>query len=150
MANVKPAMKQCGADHRTYFEHGCPSRFGFVAVIFLGAYILTYSPGMGSVPWIINSELYPLRFRGIGGGIAATACWTANLVVSQTYLTLTEVLGPGGTFLLYAGFAFLGLIAIYFLVPETRGKTFEQIEKMLQKGYRPKAFRKKEGKEIEM
>lgn len=93
---------------------------------------------MGTVPWIVNSEIYPLRYRGIGGGIAAVANWVSNLLVSETFLTLTEHLGSAGTFLLFAGFSLIGLVAIYFVVPETKGLAFEEVEKMLQKGIRSK------------
>lgn len=132
------AMKQaCHGQHRVYFTQGCPSKFGFLAVAVLGLYIITYSPGMGTVPWIVNSEIYPLRYRGICGGIGAVTLWCANLIVSETFLTLTEALGSAGTFLLYAGFSFIGLIFIFLLVPETKGLPIEDIEKMLEKGYRP-------------
>ncbi|XP_049399338.1 inositol transporter 4-like [Solanum stenotomum] len=130
----------CKAEKRVWYTKGCPSKFGFLAVVFLALYIIVYSPGMGTVPWIVNSEIYPLRFRGVGGGLAAVSNWTSNLIVSLTFLTLTEHLGSSGTFLLFAGFSFLGLIAIFFLVPETKGMQFEEVEKLLQKGYSP--FRK--------
>ncbi|XP_052202628.1 inositol transporter 4 [Diospyros lotus] len=127
----------CHAEHRTWYTQGCPSKFGFLAVVLLGAYIILYSPGMGTVPWIVNSEIYPLRYRGIGGGMAAVSNWVSNLIVSETFLTLTEALGSSGTFLLFAGFSLIGLIAIFFLVPETKGLQFEEVEKMLEKGFRP-------------
>ncbi|KAK3025331.1 hypothetical protein RJ639_043840 [Escallonia herrerae] len=131
----------CHAERRTWYTEGCPSKVGFLAVILLGMYIISYSPGMGTVPWIVNSEIYPLKYRGIGGGIAAVSNWCSNLIVSETFLTLTEALGSAGTFLLFAGFSFCGLVAIFFLVPETKGLQFEEVEKMLQHGYSP--FKKK-------
>nr|XP_043611426.1 inositol transporter 4-like [Erigeron canadensis] len=127
----------CKAQHRTWYTYGCPSKFGIFTVLFLGLYILSYAPGIGSVPWIVNSEIYPLRYRGTGGGIAAVSNWVSNLIISETFLTLTEVLGSAGTFLLFAGFSTLGLVAIFFLVPETKGLQFEEVEQMLEKGYRP-------------
>ncbi|KAH7837114.1 hypothetical protein Vadar_009766 [Vaccinium darrowii] len=127
----------CGAEHRVWYTKGCPSKIGGLAVALLGLYIVLYSPGMGTVPWIVNSEIYPLRYRGVGGGIAAVSNWCSNLIVSESFLTLTEAIGSGGTFLLFAGISFLGLIAIYFLVPETKGLPFEEVEKMLEKGFRP-------------
>lgn len=133
----------CGAEHRVWYTKGCPSKIGGLAVALLGLYIILYSPGMGTVPWIVNSEIYPLRYRGIGGGIAAVSNWTSNLLVSETFLTLTEAIGSAGTFMLFAGISCLGLIAIYFLVPETKGLPFEEVEKMLQKGYRPSICRSK-------
>ncbi|KAF3641025.1 Inositol transporter 4 [Capsicum annuum] len=147
IAKTDALQGACKAEKRVWYTKGCPSKFGFLAVVFLGLYIIVYSPGMGTVPWIVNSEIYPLRFRGVGGGIAAVSNWTSNLIVSLTFLTLTEHLGSSGTFLLFAGFSFLGLIAIFFLVPETKGLQFEEVEKMLQKTYSP--FRKnKATKEI--
>ncbi|CAI9765800.1 unnamed protein product [Fraxinus pennsylvanica] len=53
---------------------------------------------------------------------------------------ITEALGSAGTFLLFAGFSSIGLVAIFILVPETKGMQFEEVEKLLQKGYSP--FRK--------
>ncbi|KAK4483328.1 hypothetical protein RD792_010514 [Penstemon davidsonii] len=137
----------CRAANRTWYTNGCPSKVGFLAVIFLGLYIIVYSPGMGTVPWIVNSEIYPLKYRGLGGGIAAVSNWSSNLIVSETFLTLTEHLGSSGTFLLFAGFSLVGLVFIFFLVPETKGLQFEEVEKMLEKGYSP--FKKKNKKSLE-
>lgn len=125
---------QCKANQGTWYTSGCPTKFGIFAILLLGLYIIAYSPGMGTVPWIVNSEIYPLRYRGIGGGIAAVANWVSNLLVSLTFLTLTEHMGSSGTFLLFAGFSFAGLVAIYFLVPETKGLAFEEVEEMLRLG----------------
>ncbi|KAJ0946816.1 putative major facilitator, sugar transporter, major facilitator superfamily [Helianthus annuus] len=130
----------CRAQHRTWYTYGCPSKFGIFTVLLLGLYILCYAPGIGTVPWIVNSEIYPLRYRGTGGGIAAVSNWVSNLVISETFLTLTETLGSSGTFLLFAGFSTVGLVAIFFLVPETKGMHFEEVEKMLEKGYRPRLW----------
>ncbi|EYU27683.1 hypothetical protein ABFS82_13G134000 [Erythranthe guttata] len=138
LAATDEIRAMCRGEKRTWYTKGCPSKFGFFTVMLLGMYIISYSPGMGTVPWIVNSEIYPLRYRGIGGGIAAVSNWVSNLIVSETFLTLTETLGSAGTFLLFAGFSTIGLIAIYFVVPETKGLQFEEVEKMLEKGFRPR------------
>ncbi|KAI4298786.1 hypothetical protein L6164_032304 [Bauhinia variegata] len=137
LAGEKEVRGVCRAKSRVWFSQGCPSRIGMLAVAILGIYIIMYSPGMGTIPWILNSEIYPLRFRGIGGGIAAVANWTSNLIVSESFLSIIKALGAAGTFLLFAGFSLVGLVAIFLLVPETKGLQFEEVEKMLQKGYRP-------------
>ncbi|KAH8485946.1 hypothetical protein H0E87_027399, partial [Populus deltoides] len=80
----KVVRGECRAENRVFFEKCCPSKFGFLAVILLGLYIISYSPGMGTVPWIVNSEIYPLRYRGVGGGIAAVSNWCSNLIVSES------------------------------------------------------------------
>ena len=96
---------------------------------------------MGTVPWIVNSEIYPLRYRGIGGGLAAVSNWISNLIVSVTFLSLTEALDSAGTFFLFAGFCIIGFIFIYRLVPETKGMQIEEVEQMLKTGYKPRLLR---------
>jgi MFS transporter, SP family, solute carrier family 2 (myo-inositol transporter), member 13 len=123
----------CHAGHREWYIQGCPSNFGWLALIALAAYIISYSPGMGTVPWIVNSEIYPLRFRGLCGGIAAVSNWVSNLIVTQTFLSLTEALGTAPTFLLFCGVSAVALVFIFFLVPETKGLPFEEVEKMLER-----------------
>ncbi|KAF3592957.1 hypothetical protein DY000_02026664 [Brassica cretica] len=133
----------CHSKGRTYFKDGCPSKFGFLAIVFLGLYIVVYAPGMGTVPWIVNSEIYPLRYRGLGGGIAAVSNWVSNLIVSESFLSLTHALGSSGTFLLFAGFSTVGLFFIWLLVPETKGLQFEEVEKLLEAGYKPSLLRRR-------
>lgn len=140
MASSSDIRATCRGASRTWYSQGCPNKVGFLAVALLGLYIIVYSPGMGSCPWIVNSEIYPLRYRGTGGGIAAVSNWSSNLLVSETFLTLTKLLGSAGTFLLFACLSFVGLIFIFFLVPETKGLSFEEVEKLLENGFRPKLF----------
>ncbi|URD96445.1 Sugar transporter [Musa troglodytarum] len=127
----------CHANHREWYTRGCPSNFGWLALVALGAYIVSYSPGMGTVPWIVNSEIYPLRYRGLCGGLAAVANWVSNLIVTQSFLSLTEALGTAPTFLLFCGISAVAFVFIFLLVPETKGLPFEEVEKMLEsKDYR--------------
>lgn len=145
MANTEHLKGTCKANHGTWYTVGCPSKIGFLAIVLLAAYIISYSPGMGTVPWIVNSEIYPLKYRGLGGGIAAVSNWVSNLIVSETFLTINKELGSVGTFLLFAGCSFIGMVAIFLLVPETKGLQFEEVEKLLQEGYSP--FKKKKSVE---
>ena len=83
----------CQAEHRSYYTQGCPTKFGIYAILVMALYIISYAPGMGTVPWVVNSEIYPLRHRGFCSGTAAVANWTSNLIVSQTFLTLNTDIG---------------------------------------------------------
>ncbi|GMI91423.1 inositol transporter 4 [Hibiscus trionum] len=143
LAATTELEEACREQDRTFFKDGCPSKIGFVAIILLGLYIISFSPGMGTAPWIVNSEIYPLRYRGFGGGLAAMSNWISNLIISETFLTLTKALGTAGTFLLFAGFCVIGFLCIYVFVPETKGLPFEEVEKMLETGFKPKSFRRK-------
>ncbi|KAI4312509.1 hypothetical protein MLD38_037316 [Melastoma candidum] len=132
LASTEESETTCRKKGWLWFEDGCPSRYGILTIVILGLYIISYSPGIGTVPWVVNSEIYPLRHRGTCGGIAAVANWCTNLIVSETFLTSTGTLGSYATFLAFAGFSTVGLMGIYFLVPETRGLRFEDIERLLQ------------------
>ncbi|KAK3124449.1 hypothetical protein QOZ80_7BG0586680 [Eleusine coracana subsp. coracana] len=117
---------------RMWYTRGCPSAYGWVALVGLAMYIVFFSPGMGTVPWIVNSEIYPLRFRGKCGGAAATANWVANLAVAQSFLSLTEAIGAAWTFLIFGGLSVLALGFVLVCVPETKGLPIEEVEKMLE------------------
>nr|GMD40818.1 inositol transporter 4 [Ipomoea batatas] len=139
-SNNQPSSWSCySCVHQHATSHHCSFCFNKAGkvILLLGLFIISYAPGMGTLPWVVNSEIYPLRYRGVGGGIAAVANWVSNLVVSLTFLTLIEAIGTSGTFFLFAGCSVTGLVAIFFLVPETRGLQFEEVEKMLEKGYKP-------------
>nr|XP_004488282.1 probable inositol transporter 2 isoform X2 [Cicer arietinum] len=122
----------CGNEDRSWYTRGCPSNFGWIALIGLALYIIFFSPGMGTVPWVLNSEIYPLRYRGICGGIASTTVWVSNLVVSQSFLSLTEAIGPAWTFMLFGIIAIIAIFFVIVFVPETKGLPIEEVEKMLE------------------
>ncbi|XP_022158385.1 inositol transporter 1 [Momordica charantia] len=101
---------------------------GWLAVAGLALYIAFFAPGMGPVPWTVNSEIYPEAYRGVCGGMSATVNWVSNLIVAQTFLSLAEVAGTGPTFLILAGIAMLAVVFVVVYVPETQGLTFEEVE----------------------
>ncbi|CAJ2663967.1 unnamed protein product [Trifolium pratense] len=135
--------KQCGNENRAWYTKGCPSNFGWIALVGLGLYIIFFSPGMGTVPWVVNSEIYPLRYRGICGGIASTTVWVSNLVVSQSFLSLTEVIGPSWTFMIFGVISIAAIIFVIVFVPETKGVPIEEVEDMLEKRFVQIKFWKK-------
>lgn len=122
----------CHDESREWYTRGCPSKFGWLALVGLALYIIFFSPGMGTVPWIVNSEIYPLRFRGVCGGIAATANWISNLIVAQSFLSLTQAIGTSWTFLIFGVISVVALLFVLIYVPETKGLPIEEIEKMLE------------------
>ncbi|KAH9606922.1 hypothetical protein KSS87_009317 [Heliosperma pusillum] len=118
---------------RQWYTRGCPSKNGWLALIGLALYIIFFSPGMGTVPWVINSEIYPLRYRGVCGGIAATSNWISNLIVAQSFLSVAQAIGTAYTFMIFGIVAFFALFFVIIYVPETKGLPMEDIEKMLEK-----------------
>lgn len=111
----------------------CQGTLGYFAVAGLALYIAFFSPGMGPVPWAVNSEIYPEAYRGMCGGMSATVNWISNLVVAQTFLSIVGLVGTGMTFLIIAGIAVLAFIFVAVYVPETKGLSFEEVEQLWKK-----------------
>jgi sugar porter (SP) family MFS transporter len=102
-----------------------------VAVIGLLIYTGSFAISLGPVFWLLIAEIYPLRIRGAAMSIASMANWAANFVVSASFLTLLSAVGGLGVFLL---FGFLTLVALAYFwrrVPETKGRSLQQIERDL-------------------
>jgi len=76
----------------------------------------------------MSAEIFPTRVRAIGSSIATFANWVANLLVSITFLSLVNALGQSGAFWLYATMGVLAFVFCQRLVPETKGKSLEEIE----------------------
>lgn len=93
----------------------------------IGCYAMSLAP----VTWVIISEIFPNRIRGAAMAVAVTALWTACFLLTYTFPMLNATLGSAGTFWLYAAICVGGFLFIKFKLPETKGKTLEQIEREL-------------------
>ncbi|MES2142095.1 MAG: sugar porter family MFS transporter [Pseudomonadota bacterium] len=106
----------------------------WVAVGSMVIYIASFAMSLGPIMWLIISEIFPLNIRGVGASLAISASWGFNMLVSLTFLTLIQLMGPSHTFWLYAFLCVLGWLFVYFIVPETRGCSLEHIEQNLRLG----------------
>ncbi|MGY6769842.1 sugar porter family MFS transporter [Komagataeibacter sp. NFXK3] len=84
--------------------------------------------------WLVGAEVYPLSCRSKGMSLVAATHWTADLLISLTTLSLVQALGAAGTFWMYAGLNVLAFVFIWRYVPETRGRSLEEIETALKAG----------------
>lgn len=100
----------------------------WLAVAILMVYIGSFAISLGPIFWLLIGEIYPLRVRGVAEGSVAGINWASNFVVSLTFLTLVELIGRSWTFWLYTLLAIAAWFFSYYLVPETKGRTLEQIE----------------------
>jgi MFS family permease len=100
----------------------------WLAVISMMAYVASFAISLGPIFWLLISEIYPLKIRNSAEGLAATFNWGSNLLITLTFLTLVERLGPTWTFWLYGLSAVAAWIFSYYFVPETKGRTLEEIE----------------------
>ena len=95
---------------------------GFIILFLIG-----FAPSTGAVTWVIISEIFPTKVRGQAMGVAVLALWGADYVVSQTFPMLKGSIGTSWTFLCYALCCSIGLVFTIVMVPETKGRTLEEI-----------------------
>ncbi|KAK2858858.1 hypothetical protein Q5P01_003478 [Channa striata] len=118
---------------QTYWAYNyCPTSYSWLVLLGLVLYLAAFAPGMGPMPWTINSEIYPLWARSTGNACAAGANWTFNILVSLTFLHLAQYFTYYGAFFLYSSFALLGFIFIYGCLPETKARRLEEIEALFE------------------
>jgi SP family galactose:H+ symporter-like MFS transporter len=120
---------------------------GYIAVASLAIYVASFAIGLGPVFWLMISEIYPLKVRGAAMSLATVVNWGVNLAVAVTFLTLVGAVGRPGTFWIYAGIGIAAWLFFYFLVPETRGKSLEEIEDHWHAGKHPRELSRQPGRE---
>ena len=98
------------------------------------AAIACYAMSLAPATWVVIAEIFPNRIRSSAMSVAITALWAASFILTYTFPLLNAALGAAGTFWTYAGICLSGLIFLYFRLPETRGKTLEEIETSLRTG----------------
>jgi len=101
---------------------------GGAAVVAMMLYVMAFAIGLGPVFWLLIAEIYPLKVRGTAMSIATLANWGANLIVALTFLTLIDLLGRPETFWLYGALSVCAVVFVYLRVPETKGRSLEEIE----------------------
>jgi len=95
------------------------------------AAIACYSISLAPVTWVVIAEIFPNHIRGSAMSIAVTALWTACFLLTYTFPLLNSALGAAGAFWTYAAICLAGLLFLFFQLPETKGRTLEEIEMAL-------------------
>lgn len=101
---------------------------GLLLLVFILLYVASFATGMGPVVWIVMAEVFPTRVRSRALSLATVCLWLACLLVTGTFLTLINALGVSGTFFVYALISILAYGFVLKTVPETKGRTLEEIE----------------------
>lgn len=91
-------------------------------------FVAAFAVAMGPIPWIVNSEIFPTKLRGRAMSVAIFCLWLADWIVTQTFPMLREGIGPAWTFWVYAACSLASTVFVLLWVPETKGRTLEEIE----------------------
>ncbi|KAK3558876.1 hypothetical protein QTP86_032138 [Hemibagrus guttatus] len=111
----------------------CPTSYSWVVLLGLILYLAFFAPGMGPMPWTVNSEIYPLWARSTGNACSAGVNWVCNVLVSLTFLHVAEYLTYYGAFFLYTALAVIGFFFMLGCLPETKGLMLEDIETLFSR-----------------
>jgi sugar porter (SP) family MFS transporter len=103
---------------------------GLAILVLVMVAIATYAMTLAPVTWVVLSEIFPNKIRGAAMALATTALWSACFVLTYTFPILNKLLDASGTFWLYAFICLAGFLFILKKLPETKGKSLEEIEKM--------------------
>ncbi|MBP2169345.1 sugar porter (SP) family MFS transporter [Erwinia toletana] len=107
---------------------------GWLIITCLFAFMIFNSGGIQVIGWLIGSEVYPLGIREKASSLHAAVLWGSNLLLTATALSMVNLLGIGGAMWFYALLNLLGFLFVFFLMPETKGRSLEEIEVSLKEG----------------
>jgi len=107
-------------------------------VITLTVMFMAFMQGaVGPVTWLVISEIFPIRVRGLGVGISVFCLWIANFIIGLTFPVLLGAVGLSTTFFIFVALGILSITFIYKYMPETRGKTLEELERSFRAASNP-------------
>jgi MFS transporter, SP family, arabinose:H+ symporter len=104
---------------------------GLGLLVAIVAFIAAFAMALGPISWLLCSEIFPAKVRGRAMSVAAFTVWVSCYIVAQTFPMLNDspIIGPAKTFWVYAASSLAGLIFVLAFVPETKGRTLEEIER---------------------
>ncbi|EGD75291.1 hypothetical protein PTSG_06943 [Salpingoeca rosetta] len=128
VAGVGMAASSALLGYYFWLQNNQYSVSGTVALVNVIVYIACFSIGLGAIPWLIMSEIFPGRVRGIASSFATLLNWTCSFIVTETFSSIKSALHEQGVFWLYAAVCVLGVTFVFFKLPETKGRSLEEIQ----------------------
>lgn len=109
-----------------------PDGIGWLPLVSLIVYMIMYNIGFNPLPWVMLSELTPNHIKGLAGGIGSSFCWGLAFIVTRTFPDLSAALTAQGCYWLFGGFSLAGTLFCFFVVPETKGKSLDEINALFR------------------
>ncbi|XP_044270984.1 facilitated trehalose transporter Tret1-like [Tribolium madens] len=119
--------------YRTAIDGAVLHEIGFIPIVSLCLFVVVFSIGLGPIPWMISSEIFTPEIKSIASSGAGTFNWFLAFLVTKFYLQVNECVGQDSTFYAFSILSLLGGVFVYFVVPETKGKTVEQVQAELER-----------------
>lgn len=104
----------------------------FVTIFFLLVFIITSTFGFLTIPFTMLPELFPIHVRGITAGFSVSFAYLSSFVAIKLYPTMVLTMGSGTVFLIYGVISIFGTFFAYYILPETKGKTLQEIENLFK------------------
>ena len=109
---------------------GAASTAGVITLVALVVFIASFAFSLGPVVWTVINEIFPGRVRGRAVAVATAVNWFSAWLVSEFFLSLIDAIGTSATFWLFAGFCAVAYLWVWRRVPETKGRTLEEIQQL--------------------
>ena len=104
-----------------------------VSIIAVYGFVASFNSGLGPCTWVYSSEIWPIHLRAQGSGVAVAVNRLMNATISMTFISIYTAITIGGTFFLFCGLAVIAWVFFYYLCPETKGKSLEEIQMLFTK-----------------
>jgi len=129
--------ESCGDECQTgdaavFVEKTTVDDIGFLPLVSLLIFVTAFSIGFGPIPWVLNVEMMPPEARGIAASICTSFNWLVSFAVTYVVPPLGDAINPSSCYFIFAGIALAGTIFVLLVVPETKGKSEEDIRKLFK------------------
>ena len=138
ISGMIPSLALMGACF--FFKEAFGASLPYFAVLSIVFYIIFIAISLAPLGWLLISEVFPLSVRGVGMSIGSLAHWGFNAIIAYTFLKLVNSIGIASTFWAYCLVCVAGLVWGYFYIPETKGKSLEEIEEHWRQGRSPRTL----------
>ncbi|XP_060528143.1 facilitated trehalose transporter Tret1-like [Cylas formicarius] len=107
------------------------SGISWLPILCLIVYIITYCLGFGPIPWTVMGEMFPANVKSVASTFTAATCWFFGFLLTKYFATVADLIGKAGSFGLFAGCCAVGFAFVYKFLPETSGKSLQEIQDIL-------------------
>lgn len=129
------AMALCMYGLAALIKYPVAEQYSWLPAVLILTYVFTSTLGLLTIPFVMNAEIFPQKYRGFGSGIVIAATYSICFVCVKLYPWMVSDLGSFNVCLFYGTCSLLSIFYVHFILPETKGKTLADIENMFKSHY---------------